>query len=73
MIMMTKKQKRIENNKHRNMWTVNPITKVVKDNHKNKRNKERAKSLGYTMQPIFVLDKNINLLYNINSKGDEFK
>ena len=44
---MTKKQKRIENNKHRNMWTVNPITKVVKDNHKDKRNKERAKSLGY--------------------------
>lgn len=45
--MMTKKQKRIENAKQRNAWVVNPVTKVVKDNHKDKRNKERAKSLGY--------------------------
>lgn len=44
---MTKKQKRIENAKQRNMWTVNPITKVVKDKHKTKRDKERARSLGY--------------------------
>ena len=48
-------------------------TKVVKDNHKDRRNKERAKSLGYNEQPISLLDKSINLLYNINSKGDEFK
>jgi hypothetical protein len=47
MITMTKKQKRIENAKQRNTWAVNPVTKVVKDNHKDKRNKERAKSLGY--------------------------
>lgn len=47
MIVMTKKQKRIENAKQRNAWVVNPVTKVVRDNHKNKRNKERAKSLGY--------------------------
>lgn len=46
---MNKKQKRTENNKHRNTWTVSPVTKVVRDNHKNKRNKERAKSLGYNM------------------------
>ena len=44
---MNKKQRRIENNKHRNIWIINPITKIVKDNHKNKRIKERAKSLGY--------------------------
>ena len=44
---MTKKQKRIENNKHRNTWTVSPVTKVVKDKHKTKRDKERARSLGY--------------------------
>ena len=44
---MTKKQKRVENNNHRNIWTINPVTKVVRDNHRTKRDKERARSLGY--------------------------
>ena len=42
---LPKKKQREINKKKRKNWEVNPITKVVPDKHKEKRDKERERSL----------------------------
>lgn len=39
--MVEKNQKREEAKKQRNLWTINPITRVVESRKKYKRNKDR--------------------------------
>ena len=39
--MVDKNQKKEEAKKQRNLWTVNPITRIVESRKKYKRNKDR--------------------------------
>lgn len=40
-IMVDKNQKKEEAKKQRNLWTMNPITRIVESKKKYKRNKDR--------------------------------
>ena len=39
--MVDKNQKKKDAKKHRNLWTMNPITRIVESRKKYKRNKDR--------------------------------